>query len=180
MELNGTQRIEASRDIVYAALNDPEVLRQCIPGCESIEKTSDTALKAKVTLKIGPMKVSFNGNVALSDLEPPHAYRITGEGSGGVAGFAKGSAGVKLEPDDGATLLHYTVKADVGGKIAQLGARLIDGTARKLSAEFFEKLGAVIAPPAPLPPAAEEPGTPPDHKPGWFSKTFGSASTPQS
>ncbi|MCW6510760.1 CoxG family protein [Lichenifustis flavocetrariae] len=178
MDLNGTQRIEASNETVYAALNDPEVLRQCIPGCESIEKSSDTAMKAKVTLKIGPMKVTFNGNVTLSDLDPPHAYRINGEGSGGVAGFAKGSAGVRLEPEgEGeATLLHYSVKADVGGKIAQLGARLIEGTAKKLSAEFFEKLGTVIVPPAPqveevVAEAADA------KKPGWFSKTFGTAST---
>ena len=143
------------------------------------------------------MKVSFNGNVALSDLEPPHAYRITGEGSGGVAGFAKGSAGVRLEPENGATsgranprtstiapsttpgrrLLSPTksaTNADAGRKIAQLGARLIDGTAKKLSAEFFEKLGAVIAPPAPPPPVTEEPAASLD-KPSWFSKTFGSS-----
>ena len=179
MDLSGTQRIKTSNEAVYDALNDPDVLRQCIPGCETIEKTSDTTMKARVKLKIGPMKVSFDGNVVLSDLEPPHSYRITGEGSGGVAGFAKGSAGVRLERDGDATLLHYTVHADVGGKIAQLGARLIDGTAKKLSAEFFEKLGAVIVPPAPAPPAEDEPGAAIDvKKPGWFSKTFGSASTP--
>ena len=176
MDLIGTQRIEASNETVYAALNDAEVLRQCIPGCESIEKTSDTAMKAKVTLKIGPMKVSFNGNVTLSELDPPHSYRITGEGSGGVAGFAKGSAGVRLVPEDGGTLLHYTVKADVGGKIAQLGSRLIEGTAKKLAAEFFEKLGSVIAPPAPV--SEGEPDAPTEaKKPGWFSKTFGATST---
>jgi uncharacterized protein len=175
MDLSGTQRIEASNETVYAALNDPEVLRQCISGCEAIEKTSDTTMKAKVTLKIGPMKVTFNGNVTLSDLDPPHAYRITGEGTGGVAGFAKGSAAVKLEPDGDATLLHYAVKADVGGKIAQLGARLIDGTAKKLSAEFFEKLGHVIAPP-PAPAEAEPETLPEEKKPGWFSRTFGTTS----
>lgn len=177
MELVGTQRIEATNEVVYAALNDPEVLRQCIPGCDAVEKTSDTAMKAKVTLKIGPMKVTFNGNVTLSDLEPPHSYKITGEGSGGVAGFAKGSAAVRLEPENEATLLHYTVKADVGGKIAQLGARLIDGTAKKLSAEFFEKLGHVIAPP-PAPVADESVAEAAEaKKPGWFSKTFGTAAT---
>jgi carbon monoxide dehydrogenase subunit G len=179
MELTGTQRIEAAPEVVYAALNDPEVLRQCIPGCEAIEKSSDTAMKAKVTLKIGPMKVTFNGNVTLSDLDPPNAYTITGEGSGGIAGFAKGSAAVRLEPDSEATLLHYSVKADVGGKIAQLGARLIDGTAKKLTGEFFQKLGTVIAPAAPIiepVPQAEEPAqTEEAKKPGWFGKTFGTA-----
>ena len=179
MEMNGTQQIAATPEAVYAALNDPDVLRQCIPGCDAVEKTSDTAMKAKVTLKIGPMKVTFNGNVTLSDLDPPKSYTITGEGSGGVAGFAKGSAVVRLEPEGEGTLLSYAVKADVGGKIAQLGARLIDGTAKKLSGEFFQKLGNVIAPP-PEPEAAAvvdlpEPAAAEEKKPGWLSRTFGTA-----
>ena len=144
MDMSGTQRIEAPREAVYAALNDTEVLRQCIPGCQTIEKVSDNDLKATVRLKIGPMKVSFSGKVTLSDLDPPNGYTIAGEGSGGVAGHAKGSAAVKLEPDGEATMLSYTVKADIGGKIAQLGARLIDGTAKKLAGDFFAKLNQVV------------------------------------
>jgi uncharacterized protein len=171
--MNGSQRIEASREAVYAALNDVDVLRRCIPGCETIEKLSDHEMKATVKLKIGPMKVSFAGNVTLSDLDPPNGYTITGEGSGGIAGFAKGSAVVRLEPDGDATILHYTVKADVGGKIAQLGSRLIDSTAKKLSADFFAKLGAIVGTPA----ASGEPETPvAEKKAGWFGKAFGSAS----
>lgn len=147
MDMSGTQRIEASREVVYAALNDVNVLRQCIPGCQTIEKVSDNEMKAIVKLKIGPMKVSFGGKVTLSDLDPPNGYTITGEGSGGVAGFAKGSATVRLEPDGEATELTYSVKADIGGKIAQLGARLIEGTAKKLAADFFAKLNQVITGP---------------------------------
>ena len=144
MDMSGTQKIEASREVVYAALNDTEVLRQCIPGCDTIEKISDNELKATVKLKIGPMKVSFSGKVTLSDLDPPNGYTIAGEGSGGVAGHARGSAAVKLEPDGEATNVNYMVKADIGGKIAQLGARLIDGTAKKLAGEFFARLNQVV------------------------------------
>src|ERR1700744_3425819 len=118
MEMNGSERIQASKEAVWAALNDVEVLKQCIPGCESLEKTSDTEMTAKVVLKIGPIKASFAGRVQLSDLDPPNGYRISGEGSGGVAGFAKGGATVKLESDAGdVTVLHYTVDAQVGGKV---------------------------------------------------------------
>ena len=158
MDMSGTQRIEAPREKVYGALNDTEVLRQCIPGCQTIEKISDDELKATVRLKIGPMKVSFNGKVTLSDLDPPQGYTIAGEGSGGVAGHAKGSASVKLEADGEATDLSYTVKADIGGKIAQLGSRLIDGTAKKLAAEFFSRLNQVVSGEAlaPVPATAEE------------------------
>ena len=132
MDMNGSQRIEASREAVYAALNDVDILRQCIPGCDSIEKTSETEMVAKVTLRIGPVKASFAGTVTLSDLDPPNGYTISGEGSGGMAGFAKGGANVTLEPDGDATILHYVVKAEIGGKLAQMGSRLIDSTAKKL------------------------------------------------
>jgi carbon monoxide dehydrogenase subunit G len=162
MDMSGSQRIEAPRQRVWEALNDPEVLRQSIPGCQGIEKTSPTEMNAKAVLKIGPVKANFAGRVVLSDLDPPNGYTISGEGQGGVAGFAKGSAKVRLEEDGSATILHYEVKADVGGKIAQLGARLIDGTARKLAGEFFEKFGAVVAPSL----ATEEAGAEP--KKGWF------------
>lgn len=178
MEMAGTQTIAAPRDTVYAALNDTEVLRQCIPGCETIEKISETEMKAKVTLKIGPMKVTFNGNVTLSEREPPSSYTITGAGTGGVAGFAKGTAAVRLESEGDATSLHYAVKADVGGKIAQLGARLIDGTARKLTGEFFQKLGMIVAPSVPQGEATADEATAVAKnagKPGWFRKAFGAA-----
>jgi len=146
MDMTGSERIAAPRDEVWAALNVPAILRQCIPGCESIERTSDTEMTAKVTLKVGPVKASFTGKVTLSELDPPNGYKITGEGSGGVAGFAKGGATVSLQPDGGATVLSYVVNAQIGGKLAQLGARLIDSTAKKIAAEFFSNFAKIIAP----------------------------------
>jgi carbon monoxide dehydrogenase subunit G len=171
MDMTGTQRIEASRAVVWAGLNDVNILQQCIPGCESIEKMSDTEMNAKVTLRVGPVKASFMGKVTLSDLNPPNGYTITGEGSGGAAGFAKGSAKVRLVDDNGATILNYTVNADIGGKLAQLGGRLIDGTAKKLAAEFFEKFSRVVTPAAVQQNSAamadaDMVGQP--TKPGWF------------
>jgi carbon monoxide dehydrogenase subunit G len=166
MDMTGTRHIEAPRDVVWAALNDVEVLRQSIPGCQSIEKVSDTEMNAKVTLKVGPVKAAFTGKVTLSDLDPPNGYTITGEGSGGAAGFAKGSAVVRLVEGAGVTNLNYEVKAQVGGKLAQLGSRLIDATAKKLTAEFFEKFGEAVAPPET---AAAEPATPEKQK-GWFRR----------
>ena len=146
MDMNGSERIEAPVETVWQALNDPEILRQAIPGCESLEKTSDTAMTAKVVLKIGPIKAKFEGAVELQNLNPPHSYTIAGEGKGGLAGFAKGGADVSLEADGpDATILTYTVKAEVGGKIAQLGSRLIDSTSKKLAGEFFSKFGAIVA-----------------------------------
>jgi carbon monoxide dehydrogenase subunit G len=138
MDMNGSQTINAAIDAVWKGLNDAEILRQCIPGCEALEKTSDTDMTATVVLKIGPVKARFEGAVQLSNLNPPHSYTISGEGKGGMVGFAKGGADVSLaEQPDGTTLLTYSVKADVGGKIAQLGARLIDSTAKKLAEQFF-------------------------------------------
>ncbi|MGE0256520.1 MAG: carbon monoxide dehydrogenase subunit G [Alphaproteobacteria bacterium] len=145
MEMSGEYRIAASREVVWAALNDPEILRQAIPGCDSIDKTSDTDMTAKVTAKVGPVRASFEGKVTLSDLDPPNGYRISGEGKGGPAGFAKGGANVRLEADGDGTLLKYDVDATVGGKLAQLGARLIDGTARKMAADFFARFGEIVA-----------------------------------
>jgi len=147
MDMTGSERIAAPRERVYQALNDPEVLKAAIPGCESIEKTSDTEMTATVVTKVGPVKAKFQGAVTLSDLDPPNGYTISGEGKGGPAGFAKGGARVRLEPDGlngEATVLHYEVKADVGGKLAQLGSRLIDGTARKLAGEFFTNFAALV------------------------------------
>jgi uncharacterized protein len=173
MDMTGEERIEASRETVWAALNDAEVLRQCIPGCESLEKVSDTEMAAKVRLKIGPVNASFAGKVTLSDIDAPNGYKIAGEGAGGAAGYAKGSALVRLAEDGPATILKYEVKADVGGKLAQLGGRLIDATAKKLAGEFFAKFGEVVGPP----PAGSEEGAPEagaEEKPGvlrrWFSR----------
>jgi carbon monoxide dehydrogenase subunit G len=179
MDMTGEERIEASRETVWAALNDPDVLRQCIPGCESLEKLSDTEMTAKVKLKVGPVSATFSGKVTLSDIDAPNGYRIAGEGSGGVAGHAKGSAQVRLIEDGAATILKYEVKADVGGKLAQLGGRLIDATARKLAGEFFGKLSEVVGP-APADEAAGEGGAETEQKPGvlrrWFSKKKDAAS----
>src|SRR3954469_3613382 len=135
MDMTGEYRISAPRSRVWEALNDPEILKQCIPGCEEIQKQSDTEMTAKVVAKVGPVKARFGGKVTLSDIDPPNGYTISGEGSGGAAGFAKGGAQVKLSEVDGgsATLLAYTVKANVGGKLAQIGSRLIDATARKMA-----------------------------------------------
>ena len=149
MEIKGEYRISASREKVFAALNDVATLQACIPGCESLEKTSDTEMKAKVRMRIGPVSASFTGKVTLSDLDPPNGYKISGEGQGGAAGFAKGGAVVTLREDGADTILNYNVDAQVGGKIAQVGARLIDGTARKLADEFFSKFTAMVGGPPP-------------------------------
>ena len=137
MQLNDEIRIEAPREQVYAALNDPEILRKSIPGCEEIEQISETELIATVVTKIGPIKARFKGQVTLSDLNPPESYTISGVGKGGSAGFAKGGAKVLLIEDGGATVMRYEVQVDVGGKLAQLGGRLIEGTAKKLAGDFF-------------------------------------------
>ena len=154
MEIKGEYRIAAPREKVFAALNDPAILQACIPGCESLEKTSDTEMKAKVRMRIGPVSAAFSGKVTLSDLDPPNGYRISGEGQGGAAGFAKGGAVVALKEDAGDTILTYNVDAQVGGKIAQVGARLIDGTAKTLADEFFSKFAAMVGGPPPAEAAA--------------------------
>ncbi|GLR81905.1 carbon monoxide dehydrogenase subunit G (plasmid) [Azospirillum oryzae] len=146
MDMSGSHRIEASRDAVWAALNDPEILRQCIPGCEEVVRQSDTEMTAKVVAKVGPVSAKFAGKVTLSDLDPPNGYTITGEGSGGAAGFGKGGATVTLADDGGATLLTYTAKAQVGGKLAQIGSRLVDATARKMAEEFFARFTRIVGP----------------------------------
>lgn len=145
MEMTGSYRIAATRDQVWAALNDPAVLKDCIPGCEKLEKTSDTEMEATAALKIGPVKARFNGKVTLSEINAPVGYTITGEGSGGAAGFAKGGADVQLAEEGGETVLTYTARAQVGGKIAQMGARLIDGVAKKLADQFFAKFSERVA-----------------------------------
>src|SRR5919106_24759 len=154
MDLTGDYRIPAPRETVWAALNDPEILRVCIPGCQELDKTSDTEFVARVIAKIGPVKAAFGGKVTLSDLDPPNGYTITGEGQGGAAGFAKGGAKVRLEPVDGgeATVLHYAAHAQIGGKLAQIGSRLVEGTAKKLADEFFAAFAAQAAAAAPVAP----------------------------
>ena len=145
MELKGNFDLTAPKQEVWDALNDAEVLKGCIPGCEEIEKTSDISFSAKVTAKVGPVKAKFTGDVTLSDLDPPNAYKISGEGKGGAAGFAKGGAHVSLKDNEkGGTTLEYVVTAQVGGKLAQIGSRLIDSTAKKMAREFFETFGKMV------------------------------------
>jgi carbon monoxide dehydrogenase subunit G len=144
MELNDKITINVPMNQVYEALNDPEILKQCIPGCEELIKHSDTELEAKVVLKVGPVKARFGGNVQLDTSGAPDAFSLTGQGNGGAAGHAKGGADVTLEEVDGATILTYTAKADIGGKLAQLGSRLIQSTAKKLSAKFFKTFAQVM------------------------------------
>ena len=153
MEMTGEYRIPASRVTVWEALNNPEILRVSIPGCQSLDKTSDNEMNAKVVAKIGPVKATFDGHVTLSNINPPAGYTITGEGKGGVAGFAKGGADVSLEEDGpSATILRYKAQAQVGGKLAQIGARLVDATAKQMADQFFgnfaEKVGGAPAGPA--------------------------------
>lgn len=142
MDMTGEHRIAAPRDVVWAALNDADVLRQCIPGCEELERLSDTGMRAIVVQKIGPVKARFEGEVELANIDAPESYTIRGEGKGGVAGFAKGGADVTLAEDGEDTILSYEVHATVGGKLARLGSRLIDSTARKLAAQFFDNFQA--------------------------------------
>lgn len=145
MKMSGSETIAASRDAVWAGLNDPAVLKQCIPGCDSITKDSPTTMTAKASIKLGPLKVPFKGSVTLSDLKPPESYRIAGQGQGGLAGFASGGAAVKLTAlSANETQLDYDVDAQVGGKMAMLGARLIDSTAQSLAKQFFMKFANVV------------------------------------
>jgi uncharacterized protein len=155
MEMTGERRIAAPRQKVWDALNDPDALRAAIPGCESVERTGEDSFAARVGVKLGPMAAKFTGKVSLTNINAPASYTISGEGNGGAMGFAKGGADVALEelgPEE--TMLRYTVKAQVGGKMAQLGARLIDSTAKQMSDQFFDRFAAALTPPAPEPEAA--------------------------
>jgi len=168
MDMTGEFRIPAPRDAVWRALNDPEVLKQSIPGCETVEKTSDTEFVAKVTAAVGPVKARFGGKVTLSDIDPPNGYTISGEGQGGAAGFAKGGAKVRLVEDAGGTILKYEVSAQVGGKLAQVGSRLIDGVSKKMAEEFFNRFAAQVAeqnPAQPAPPPGQQAAEPPAGQP---------------
>ncbi len=154
--MTGERRIPAPRGKVWDALNDPAILKASIPGCDSLEKTSDHEMKASASVKIGPISARFAGRVELGDIDPPNGYTISGEGQGGVAGFAKGGAKVALADDGPGTLLSYDVHAQVGGKIAQLGARLIDASAKQMADQFFDRFTAILTP-APAPTTALEP-----------------------
>lgn len=143
--ISGEHRIEADIKIVWSAINNVEILKECIPGCESLEQVSDTQMSAVVKLKIGPVSAKFKGDIHLTNLQPPNACRLEGVGKGGVAGFAKGGADVKLQADGDTTILSYEAKVEIGGKIAQLGSRLIDSTSKKLSKQFFEKFEAIVS-----------------------------------
>ena len=144
MTMSGEQQLAASRETVWGKLNDPEVLKACIPGCETLDLLGANEFQAVATNKIGPVKARFKGKVRLTDLDPPNGYRISGEGDGGIAGFAKGGAMVTLTEKDGGTLLTYNVEAQIGGKLAQLGQRLINGAAKKLADDFFAKFAAAV------------------------------------
>ncbi|MCE7796269.1 carbon monoxide dehydrogenase subunit G [Sphingobium sufflavum] len=149
MRMTGEERIAAPRAKVWAALNDPDVLRQCIPGCQSLDKEADDKLRATVEIKIGPIGARFNGAVTLSDIDAPNGYTITGEGQGGTVGHAKGGAKVRLSDDGAGTLLSYEVNAEVGGRLAQLGGPIIDATAKQLAGKFFKTFNAVVSGAAP-------------------------------
>ncbi|MDB5723821.1 MAG: carbon monoxide dehydrogenase [Novosphingobium sp.] len=151
MRMTGEQRIAAPRARVWAALNDPEVLRQCIPGCQSLVKEADDKMRATVEIKIGPIGAKFDGAVTLSDLNPPESYTITGQGQGGTVGTAKGGAKVRLAEAGDETVLSYEVDAEVGGRLAQLGGPIIDATAKQLAAKFFRQFAEVVAAPAVVP-----------------------------
>jgi carbon monoxide dehydrogenase subunit G len=163
MEMTGEYRIPATRETVWEALNDPEILKICIPGCEELIKESETEMTAKVKTRVGPVSARFAGKVTLSEINPPESYKISGEGQGGVAGFAKGGAVVKLAEDGDGTILTYTATAQVGGKLAQIGSRLIDATAKKMADQFFsnfaEEVGAAaVEAPAEAVPAEQAAG----------------------
>jgi len=173
MEMQGTRQIAAPREVVWAALNSPEVLKAAIPGCQELTGGPDEGFEATVKQKVGPVSATFHGRVALSDIVPLTSYTIAGEGKGGAAGFAKGAAEVKLTDSEGGTLLTYDVKANVGGKLAQLGSRLIDGFAKKMADTFFDNFRAAIEPPAePAGAEAAEAGGG-EKQPGWFGRMIG-------
>lgn len=151
MDMTGERRIPAPRQTVWDALNNPEVLKASIPGCESLEKTEDDKMQATAAVKVGPISARFNGKVQLSDIDPPNSYTISGEGQGGVAGFAKGGAKVVLTDEGPVTLLTYQVNAQVGGKLAQLGGRLIDATAKQMADAFFDRFGKQVEAMSPVP-----------------------------
>jgi uncharacterized protein len=181
MEIKGEYRVPAPRQKVWEALNDPEILKQCIPGCDLLEKLSDTEMNGKVTARVGPVSAKFSGKVTLSEINPPESYTISGEGQGGVAGFAKGGAKVHLAEDGAETVLTYNADAQVGGKLAQIGSRLIQSTARSMADQFFSKFTNVVgggsAPAAEPSPAPEAAGAAPAPRPTATEETAQDAAT---
>ncbi len=177
MQLTDHRDIAAPTATVWSAILDPDVLKSCIPGCESMTGSPEDGFEAVVVQKVGPVKARFTGLVHLSDMVPEQGLTISGEGKGGPAGFAKGSARVELAPEGAGTRLTYTVDASVGGKLAQLGSRIIDGFAKKMADQFFENFKMALEPPAPeeLAEAGDEAGdgTATEQKKGWFKRTFG-------
>ena len=176
MQMQGERTIDAGRAEVWRALNDAEVLKACIPGCEELEKTSPTSFSATVTQKVGPVKVRFKGAVELSDIVEAESYTITGEGKGGAAGFAKGGAKIRLSDAGDGTLLVYQAEARVGGKLAQLGSRLVDGFARKMADDFFTRFQEAVEGSAGEPETegdAPEEKQPEEKKKSWFRRLFG-------
>jgi carbon monoxide dehydrogenase subunit G len=171
MDMTGSRQIAASRQKVWAALNDPEILKRCITGCQSLEQQSATDMTARVNIAVGPVRATFSGKVKLTDIDPPNGYRIIGEGSGGVAGFAKGGATVRLADDGRGTLMTYDVKADIGGKLAQLGGRLIDSTAKKFADEFFANFVQLVG--AATDVSSAQATSAAKERPGWFKRWFG-------
>jgi hypothetical protein len=169
MELKGSRSVPASIETTWAALNDPETLKACIPGCESIERVSDTEFRVAMTARVGPVSAKFNGRIVLADLSPPSSYRMSFEGQGGAAGFARGEARVALSPDGAGTRISYTATAQIGGKLAQIGSRLVDGAAAKVADDFFarlvERLGGGRA-------GAAEPTIPPDNAAAALRNTW--------
>lgn len=180
MDLKGEYRIKASRENVWKMINDPEVLKACLPGCESLQGSPAEGFIARVTTKIGPIKATFEGAVKLSNIEAPASYTISGEGKGGVAGFAKGGADVNLAEDGNETILTYVANAQVGGKLAQLGARLIDSTAKKLADEFFKSLADRISEPRATASTASDPAPVPPVAPSVASVTAAPSPSPAS
>ena len=171
MEMSSTRQIAAPPGEVWTALNDPDALRECIPGCESLARDTDNRWNAVVAARVGPVSARFNGTIELADVAPPSSYTLLFKGQGGAAGFATGEARVSLTPSGGGTALAYTARAQVGGKLAQIGSRLIDGAAAKLADEFFERFAARFAPaPAPAPAAGPVQGVEP-HFPPWLAAT---------
>lgn len=168
MEMTGEQLIPLAQSEVWRGLNDPEILKACIAGCETIERVSDTEYKVAMTTTVGPVKARFTGKLVLSDLNPPSSYSIAFEGSGGAAGFAKGGAEVKLTSEGSSTRLSFSAKANIGGKLAQIGSRLVDGVASKMADDFFAKFNEVMAGPAVVPVEAAEAAAVPGFNPMWI------------
>lgn len=171
MEMSGEQHIPLPQQRVWEALNDPEILKACIPGCESIDRVSENEYKVAMTAAVGPVKAKFSGKLLLADMNPPNSYSLAFEGSGGAAGFGKGSAQVSLAPESGGTLLTYKATASVGGKLAQIGSRLIDGVAKKMSDDFFIRFNKTVAPAEISAGAAStaQPGSTPATQPAKFA-----------